>query len=69
MATREDAARLHKMWDSEELGRFQGSWIAFRDGEVISASRRLAELLRIYEADFLERRGPIIALVDFEPSQ
>lgn len=69
MATHEDAVLLQRKWNPEELGRYQSAWIAFRDGKVLDASENIDELFERFEDDMRERRGPIIAYVDFEPFQ
>lgn len=69
MATREDAALLQRIWNPEILGQFQNNWIAFRDGDILAFSENVEIIFERFEGDMHERRGPIIAFVDFEPFQ
>lgn len=69
MATREDSILLQRIWDPEILGQLQDKWIAFRDNEILAGAGNLEEILERFEGDMHNRRGPIIAFVDFEPFQ
>ena len=64
MATQTDEELLRQQWNPETLGRYEGQWIAFRDG-VISSHQELAVLSERYLGDIREKRGPLFAFVSF----
>jgi hypothetical protein len=69
MATASDAAAFRDFWNSERILEFNGKWIAFREGRVLSANEDLEFLYERFRGDISEGRSPIFALVDDEPRQ
>lgn len=64
MATETDEALLLSMWNQENLGQYEGKWIAFREGVLASS-----ESLRTISEEFLNQRrqgnAPLFAYVSF----
>lgn len=65
MATEQDEELLWKKWNREDLGEYEGKWIAFR-GEVLESHESLEALSESYSRDIEEGNGPLFAFVSFE---
>jgi hypothetical protein len=65
MATDIDERLLRSVWSRENLGNYEGRWIAFRDG-VIGSNESLPNLAEPYLKDIREGDGPLFAFVSFQ---
>src|ERR1700722_16383488 len=59
MADAEDAQRLRDQWTPEVLRRYEGTWIAFKRGEVRASSSSLNDLSGRYQNEIASGDGPI----------
>lgn len=65
MATDADEDLLRTQWNPEDLGRYEGQWIAFREG-VIGSHESLYALSEPYLNAIREGNGPLFAFVTFK---
>lgn len=65
MATEADETALRKRWSSEELGEYEGRWIASRAGEVLDHSPSLNEVMERFASEIEYGEGPLFAYVTF----
>lgn len=61
----EDEVELWKIWNRENLGDYEGKWIAF-SGKVLAKADDLPELSRQFEDRIKKDDSPIFAFVTFE---
>ena len=65
MANAEDEVRLREIWSPENLGDYEGHWIAFRNGEVLHNDPSLDRVSESFLGDIREGNGPLFAYVTF----
>lgn len=65
MAIRKDEDLLLSQWNPNQLGQYEGQWIAFR-GQVIGNSESLYALAKDFLEEINEGNGPLFAYVSFK---
>jgi len=69
MADSNDARQLRQRWTVEQLGSYEGKWIAFQNGEVRGNGTDLANLSSQFANDVPNGKGPLFAFVTFKVLQ
>ena len=64
MATENDEAMLRRIWNRETLGKYEGQWIAFREG-VLASNENLLIVSEPYLSEIHDGEGPLLAYVTF----
>jgi len=68
MANYEDGELLRQIWSEEYMRQRKipdGSWVAFRDGKILSHSLDANDLLEKFSSDIAEGDTPIFAFAYF----
>jgi len=65
MATENDEAMLRRIWNRENLGKYEGQWIAFRE-RVLASDENFAVVSDKYVHEIREGKGPLFAYVTFQ---
>lgn len=67
MATSQDESSLLRYWDREFLGRYEGTWIAWRYPEgVLMNHEELPALTQEFGGAMESAKGPLFAFVTFK---